>query len=86
MGPAGGSLDDAAAWLREYYNTGSAPVQSALQTIAEIRESAFTVAAPDISESLRLLRQYNAFSGAVAAPAIEPVEETPEEPAAEPEQ
>jgi len=80
------SLDDAAAWLREYYNTGSAPVQSALQTIADIRDSAFTVAAPDISESLRLLRQYNAFSDAVAAPAIEPVEEIPEEPAAEPEQ
>ena len=80
------SLDDAAAWLREYYNTGSTPVQSALQTIADIRDSAFTVATPDISESLRLLRQYNAFSGAVATPAIEPEEETAEEPAAEPEQ
>lgn len=80
------SLDDAAAWLREYYNTGSAPVQSALQTIADIRDSAFTVANPDISESLRLLRQYNAFSDAVATPAIEPAEEIAEEPAAEPEQ
>jgi uroporphyrin-3 C-methyltransferase len=80
------SLDDAAAWLREYYNTGSTPVQSALQTIADIRDSAFTVATPDISESLRLLRQYNAFSDAVATPAIEPEEETAEEPAAEPEQ
>ena len=80
------SLDDAAAWLREYYNTGSAPVQSALQTIADIRDSAFTVATPDISESLRLLRQYNAFSDAVATPAVEPEEETAEEPAAEPEQ
>lgn len=80
------SLDDATAWLREYYNTGSAPVQSALQTIADIRESAFTVAAPDISESLRLLRQYNAYSDAVAAPVVEPIEEIPEEPAAEPEQ
>ena len=80
------SLDDAAAWLREYYNTGSAPVQSALQTIADIRDSAFTVATPDISESLRLLRQYNAFSDAIATPAVEPAEETAEEPAAEPEQ
>ena len=80
------SLDDAAAWLREYYNTGSTPVQNALQTIADIRDSAFTVAVPDISESLRLLRQHNAFSDAVAEPVIEPVEEVSEESAAEPEQ
>ncbi len=74
------SLDDAAAWLTEYYDTGSAPVQSALQTIADVRGSVFSVAVPDISESLRLLRQFNALADAVATPAVEPVDE----PAAEP--
>ncbi len=74
------SLDDAAAWLTEYYDTGSAPVQSALQTIADVRGSVFSVAVPDISESLRLLRQFNALADAAATPAVEPVDE----PAAEP--
>jgi uroporphyrin-3 C-methyltransferase len=76
------SLDDAAAWLNEYYDSESTPVQSALQTIADIRGNAFSVAAPDISESLRLLRQFNAMADAVAAPVAEP----PNEAAAEPEQ
>ena len=76
------SLDDAAAWLTEYYDTGSAPVQSALQTIADVRGSVFSVAVPDISESLRLLKQFNTLADAVATPAVEPVDE----PAAEPPQ
>ena len=76
------SLDDAAAWLSEYYDTQSTPVQSALQTIADIRDNVFSVAIPDISESLRLLRQFNALADAVAAPVVEPVYE----PAVEPEQ
>lgn len=76
------SLDDAAAWLSEYYDTESAPVNSALQTIADIRDNVFSVAIPDISESLRLLRQFNALADAVAAPVVEPVYE----PAVEPEQ
>jgi uroporphyrin-3 C-methyltransferase len=56
------SLDDAVAWINEYYDTGSAAVVSAQQSIAEIRGGVFSFAAPDISESLRLLRQFNAFS------------------------
>lgn len=55
------SLDDASAWLREYYDTESTPVRSALQTIGEIRETSFTRASPDISTSLRLIREYLAF-------------------------
>lgn len=58
------SLDDAAAWLREYYDTGSTPVRGALQTIDEIRDTAIVGELPDISESLRLLRQYIAFRDA----------------------
>lgn len=69
------SLDDAAAWLTEYYDTGSAPVQSALQTIADVRGSVFSIAVPDISESLRLLRQFNALADAVATPVVEPIDE-----------
>ena len=55
------SLDDAAAWLREYYDTDSKPVRSTLQTISEIRQGAFTRAMPDVSGSLRLIREYIAF-------------------------
>ena len=79
-------LDDAAAWLAEYYDIASAPVQSALQTITDIRGSVFSVAVPDISESLRLLRQFNALSDAAATPVAEPIDEPIEEPAAEPPQ
>lgn len=74
------SLDDAAAWLTEYYDAGSNPVQSALQTITDIRGSVFSVAAPDISESLRLLRQFNALANVVAAPVVEPADEPADEP------
>lgn len=52
------SLDDAAAWLRQYFDTGSTQVSSTLETIGEIRGGLFAVASPDISESLRLLRQF----------------------------
>lgn len=56
------SLDDAAAWIGLYFDTESAQVDSALQTIAEIRDGQFAVTPPDISESLRLLRQYKTIS------------------------
>jgi len=73
------SLDDASAWLNEYYDTSNTAVQSTQQTIAEIRGSVFSVAVPDISQSLRALRQFNALDEAVAQPAIKA------EPAPEPE-
>lgn len=56
------SLDDAASWLAKYFDTESAPVASAQQTIAEIREQSFAMTPPDISASLRLLRQLSALS------------------------
>ncbi|MEX0975754.1 MAG: uroporphyrinogen-III C-methyltransferase [Woeseia sp.] len=58
------SLIDAEDWLREYYDRDSAAVQSALATIADIRDRYTTTDLPDISESLRLLRQYRARAGA----------------------
>lgn len=58
------SLNDADSWLDEYYDPGSTAVQSARETIAEIRDSVFSVAMPDISQSLRLLRQFNMLAEA----------------------
>jgi len=51
------SLDDADSWLANYFDTESVQVQSARSTIAEIRGSRSLRSLPDISESLRLLRQ-----------------------------
>ena len=59
------SLDDADALLAQYFDLGSAQVVSAQQTITEIRESMITVTAPDISESLRLIRQFRTLSETV---------------------
>jgi uncharacterized protein HemX len=56
------SLDDTSALLKAYFDTQSAQVESTLLTISEIRADVFTVAMPDISESLRLLRQYRTLS------------------------
>jgi uncharacterized protein HemX len=55
------SLDDAAAWLQTYFDTDSAQISSAMQTVAEIREDLVDVSTPDISGSLRLLRQFNSI-------------------------
>jgi uroporphyrin-3 C-methyltransferase len=60
------SLGDADAWLAEFYAVDSSGVRSARETIAEVRDSVFQVAMPDISGSLRLLRQFNALSEAAA--------------------
>jgi uroporphyrin-III C-methyltransferase len=57
------SLTDAEAWLREYYDRDSAAVQSALSSLADIRNQYTTTDLPDISGSLRLLRQYRARAG-----------------------
>lgn len=59
------SLDDTSALLNAYFDTESAQVGSTLLTISEIRAGVFTVATPDISESLRLLRQYRTLSETV---------------------
>ena len=60
------SLDDADAWIDAYYDPDSNAVQNARETIAEIRSSVFNVDIPDISQSLRLLRQFNAMNQAVS--------------------
>jgi uroporphyrin-3 C-methyltransferase len=61
------SLDDAARWIEEFYDSSSTPVASALETIAEIRDRTFDVELPDISGSLRLLRQQTALSSGTAS-------------------
>ena len=78
------SLDDANDWLESYYDPDTTAVQSARVTISEIRNSVFLIAMPDISGSLRLLRQFNTLSdaAAVARPTPEEVDDAaePEEP------
>lgn len=78
------SLDDASAWLNEYYDSSNTAVQSTQQTIAEIRSNVFSVAMPDISRSLRLLRQFNALADAVAQPGYEAEDEAADEAEQEP--
>jgi uncharacterized protein HemX len=56
------SLEDADALLTEYFDVDSAQVASTRDTLAEIRDSMVAVAAPDISESLRLIRQFRMLS------------------------
>ena len=56
------SLEDADALLAQYFDRDSAQVKSAQATIAEIRDSMVAVKAPDISESLRLIRQFRVLS------------------------
>ena len=56
------SLDDTSALLGEYFDADSAQVASTRETLAEIRGNVFTTSAPDISQSLRLLRQYRTLA------------------------
>jgi uroporphyrin-3 C-methyltransferase len=56
------TLDDTSALLTEYFDAESAAVTGALETIAEIRGYVFTTETPDISQSLRLLRQFRALN------------------------
>jgi uroporphyrin-3 C-methyltransferase len=56
------SLDDANTWIHDYFDMRSTQVASTLQTIAEIRGGLVTSARPDISGSLRLLRQFETLA------------------------
>lgn len=56
------SLDDAHVWLGDYFDVESTQVASAIGTISEIRAASVAVAKPDISQSLRLLRQFQALT------------------------
>lgn len=56
------SLDDSSALLTSYFDTDSESVNSTLATLADIRSGVFTAENPDISNSLRLLRQYRSLN------------------------
>jgi len=58
------SLNEVDAWLGRYYDAGSEAVQSTRATLADIRDRTVAVTMPDISRSLRLLRQVNALNEA----------------------
>lgn len=66
------SLADVDSWLDEYYDPGSTAVRNARETIAKIRASLFSVAMPDISQSLRLLRRFNTMAKSEATDDAEP--------------
>lgn len=70
------SLNDAAEWLRDYYDAESQAVQSALETLSDLRAADLTVTPPDISESLRLLREFQQRNraGAFDRPSEEPAQ------------
>jgi len=52
------TIDDTSALMSQYFDGDSAQVISAQKTLTEIRTNVFTTSIPDISESLRLLRQF----------------------------
>lgn len=56
------SLNDAARWLETYFDANSSQVAAALETIGELQGGMFATDTPDISGSLRLLRQYNSVA------------------------
>jgi uncharacterized protein HemX len=56
------TIDDTSALMSQYFDSESAQVASAQETLAEIRSNVFTTSMPDISGSLRLLRQYRTVS------------------------
>ncbi len=55
------TLDDATALLSQHFDNGSASVEGAVATLGEIRSTVLATALPDISGSLRQLRQYRAL-------------------------
>lgn len=56
------SLDDAARWLNTYFDANSAQVAAALETLGQLQGGMFAAEAPEISGSLRLLRQYTSVA------------------------
>lgn len=68
------SLDDAADWIAEYFDGDSRQVTSALEAIAELRDTPLEARKPDISGSLSLLRQFMTLrtdDGPAAPPATD---------------
>ncbi len=59
------TLDDTTLLLNTYFDTDSDAVSSALATISEVREENYSGDLPDISASLRLLRQFRTVSETV---------------------
>ncbi len=53
------SLNDAVTWLKQYFDANDSQVEAAIESIDELHGSLFAAQTPDISESLRLLRQYS---------------------------
>jgi uroporphyrin-3 C-methyltransferase len=52
------SLDDASRWIHLYFDSSDAAVQSTMQAVNDARQNVLPASLPDISGSLRLLRDY----------------------------
>ncbi len=64
-------LDDADTWLELYFDTDNPQVESVQRTLASIRVDYSSAAPPDISTSLRLLRQYKLLSESASSAAAQ---------------
>jgi uroporphyrin-3 C-methyltransferase len=56
------SLSDAVIWLELYFDANSSQVGAAVDSIKALHGGMFAAETPDISASLRLLRQYNSIA------------------------
>ena len=56
------SLSDAVIWLELYFDANSSQVEAAVGSIKALHGGMFAAETPDISASLRLLRQYNSIA------------------------
>ena len=56
------SLRDAVDWLQSYFDASSTQVSAAIDSLNELRGGMFAADAPDISDSLQLLRQFNSVA------------------------
>jgi uroporphyrin-3 C-methyltransferase len=59
------SLSDAVIWLELYFDANSTQVAAAVDSINELHGGMFAAETPDISNSLRLLRQYGSIAETV---------------------
>ena len=68
------ALVTATRWLKKYYATDDSAVQATLEQLAELGSVQIRPEMPDISQSLRLLRQHQELSARVSSAGSEPAE------------
>lgn len=61
-------LDEASEWLKAYFNTESSEVKGMLESLQQLQQAELQPKLPDVSESLRILRQHIERLGAEVEP------------------